>query len=160
MSNNQELKHGKLQARLLFCNRAYRDARGELGNLFSIDDLEDSVRQVNFLIAYLYHSYVSACKNEGKSVLIRFIEFDEAITSTEVPESESNLKDIFDAAGESVKVYFSNELDNVKKKVEEFQKNNPNPNQQTTNLNNSFAENLDIDQKNSGTVSIGEKQTT
>lgn len=144
-----ELNHGNLKARLLFCNRAYRDSRHELGNLFSTKELEDSVRQVNFLISYLYNSYVSACKNEGKPVEIDFIEFDEAITTVDVPESESNLKDIFDKAGESIKVYFTVELDNVKKKVEEFQKNNPN--QQTTNLNNSSADNSGTDQTNSGT---------
>jgi hypothetical protein len=144
-----ELKHGTLKARLLFCNRAYRDSRHELGNLFSVTDLEDAVRQVNFLISYLYHSYVSACKNEGKSVEINFIDFDEAITTAEVPETESNLKDIFDKAGETIKVYFTVELDNVKKKVEEFQKNNPNPTMM--NSNNSSAENLDTVLTNSGT---------
>jgi hypothetical protein len=93
---------------------------------------------------------VSACKNEGKSVEINFIDFDEAITTAEVPETESNLKDIFDKAGETIKVYFTVELDNVKKKVEEFQKNNPNPTMM--NSNNSSAENLDTDLTNSGTV--------
>jgi hypothetical protein len=100
---------------------------------------------------------VSACKNEGKSVEIDFIDFDEAITATEVPETESNLKDICDKAGDTIKVYFTIELDNVKKKVEEFQKNNPNPNPTTMNSNNSFAENLDTDHTNSGTGSIGDK---
>lgn len=134
-----ELNHGTLKARLLFCNRAYRDSRHELGNLFSTKELEDSVRQVNFLISYLYNSYVSACKNEGKAIEINYIDFDEAITTVDVPESESNLKDIFDKAGESIKVYFTVELDNVKKKVEEFQKNSPNPT--TKSLNNSSADN-------------------
>jgi hypothetical protein len=139
-----ELTHGNLKARLLFCNRAYRDSRHELGNLFSINDLEGAVRQVNFLISYLYQSYVSNCKNEGKPVEIKFLDFDEAISITEVPETESNLKDIFDKAGESIKVYFTVELDNVKKKVEEFQKNNPNPTM--TNSNNSSADSSDTGQ--------------
>lgn len=154
-----ELKHGDLKARLLFCNRAYRDARHELGNLFSFDDLEDSVKQLNFIISYLYFSYVSQCKNEGQSALLHFIDFDEAITGVKVPESESNLVEIIGKAGDTIKVYFGNEIENVKKKIEEIQSSQK-KSQPMTNSNKPFAENLDTNQENSGTNSTGERQTT
>ncbi len=156
--NIVELKHGNINARLLFCNRAYRDARGELGNLFSMDDLGNSVKQANFLFSYLYQSYKCACKEESKDISIGFIEFDEALSMNDIPVTESNLSEIFDKAAESVKVYFGVEINNVKKKVEEW--TSKNPSQPMTNSNNYSAENLDTTHTNSGTDLRGDSQTT
>jgi hypothetical protein len=154
--NVVELKHGNLKARLLFCNRAYRDSRPELGSLFDIDAFKASARDINFLITYLYNSYLACCRNEKQPALIEEIEFDEAISMSEnVPESESNLFEIIEKATESFTVYFGVEVENIKKKLEEVQKN-----PQMMNSNNSSVENLDTSLMSSGTVLAGESLTT
>jgi hypothetical protein len=75
--------------------------------------------------------------------------------SENVPESESNLFEIIEKATESFTVYFGVEVENIKKKLEEVQKN-----PQMMNSNNSSVENLDTSLMSSGTVLAGESLTT
>lgn len=149
-----ELNHGELKARLLFCNRAYRNARHELGSLLDFDDLKSSISQLNFLMSYLYESYLAACLDDKVPALIKRSFFDECISMTQTEEG-SNLTEIIKKAGDSITTYVGVEVENLKKKMEELKKSQP-----TTNSNSSFAGSLDTNLTNSGMDSPGVVPTT
>lgn len=94
-----KLKHGKFEADLNICNRAYRMAVMQ-AEASGIDLLSgSSLASANFLMDYAYHCYAVEFTKHGLRPALDLIEFDEEISKK---VDSTNIVELMEALSDSV----------------------------------------------------------